>query len=263
MTRLSTSVAMTASTEQGLLSALVREDGQEDICLATYRPSTGMTRFSALITEVVPRQAGDRHIHGNVTITAEYILRATKVAQERNCGLVILHSHPWGRGWQPMSGLDHDTEASYAHLVREITGQPLVGMTLATGDNTWSARHWDKGVGRDMQCSHSTNVRVIGDKLTICMNPHLCPPPIPSGRQARTVSSWGEVYQADLARRRILVVGAGSVGLDVIVRLAASGVTQLTVMDFDVVEIHNLDRLIGATSRDVSSQAVQNVCRSP
>ena len=46
------------------------------------------------------------------------------------------------------------------------------------------------------------------------------------------------------------MVGAGSVGLDVIVRLAASGVCQLTVMDFDVVEIKNLDRLIGACRRD-------------
>ena len=38
--------------------------------------------------------------------------------------------------------------------------------------------------------------------------------------------------------------------LDVVVRLAASGLCQLTVMDFDVVEDHNLDRLIGATRRD-------------
>ena len=42
--------------------------------------------------------------------------------------------------------------------------------------------------------------------------------------------------QTDLARRKVLVVGAGSVGLDVFVRLAASGLCHLTVMDFDVVE---------------------------
>ena len=64
------------------------------------------------------------------------------------------------------------------------------------------------------------------------------------------MSAWGDHCQADLARRRILVVGAGSVGLDVIIRLAASGVHHLTVMDFDLVEDRNLDRLIGATPRD-------------
>ncbi len=67
----------------------------------------------------------------------------------------------------------------------------------------------------------------------------------------RTINSWGERRQADLVRRRILVVGAGSVGLDVLVRLAASGLCHITVMDFDVVQAHNLDRLIGAKPRDV------------
>ena len=49
-----TSVAMTAATQQNLLSLLVRDDGQEDLCLATYRPSTGATRSSALIRTVIP-----------------------------------------------------------------------------------------------------------------------------------------------------------------------------------------------------------------
>ena len=245
-----TSVAMTAATEEALLRRLVRDDGQEDLCLATYRPSTGLTRFSALIRGVVPPKPGDRFVHGNATVTADYILRAAEAAQEDDCGLILLHSHPGASHWQPMSGPDRDCEASYANLVREITGLPLVGMTLATRTRTWSARHWNIGVGRAVNCTHCTNVRVIGDKFAVSWNDALQPPPQPSGSQTRTVSAWGEQLQADLVRRRVLVVGAGSVGLDVFVRLAASGLCELTVMDFDIVEVHNLDRLIGAASRD-------------
>ena len=94
------------------------------------------------------------------------------------------------------------------------------------------------------------SVRVVGDRLAVSWNDALNLPPPQTGRQARTVSAWGDCCQADLARRRILVVGAGSVGLDVAVRLAASGVRSLLVMDFDVVEDRNLDRLIGASPRD-------------
>ena len=251
MTHRTNSVAMTAHTEQQLLELLVREDGQEDLCLATYRPSTGVTRSTALVAAAVPPEPGERHVHGNVTVTADYILRAAEVARNRNSGLVLLHSHPEGNRWQSVSGPDRETESSYAYLVREMTGYPLVGMTLATGDGTWSARQWDIGTGRHMDCSHSTSVRVIGDKLALSWNDNLRPPPKHTERQARTMSSWGERCQADLARRRVLVVGAGSIGLDVIVRLAASGIRQLTVMDFDMVELRNLDRLIGASSRDV------------
>ena len=142
-----TSVAMTADVEGALMARLVRPDGQEDLCLATYRPSTGASRATALIRTVIPPEPGERHVHGNATITAEYVLRASMVAQEDGCGLVLLHSHPGGRGWQPMSGPDRDCESSYANLVRELTGLPLVGMTLASGNRTWSARHWDLGVG--------------------------------------------------------------------------------------------------------------------
>lgn len=251
MIRRYTSVAMTAAVANGLVAHLIRSDGQEDLCLATYRPSSGSTRTSALIAELLLPEKGERQVHGNVTFTADYVLRAAETAREHGCGLVLLHSHPGARRWQPMSGPDRDAESSYANLVRELTGLPLVGMTLASGDRTWSARHWDIGVGRQVDCTHSTNVRVVGNRLAVSWNDAIRPPPLLNERQVRTLSSWGEECQADLARRRILVVGAGSVGLDVAVRLAASGLCRLTVMDFDNVETHNLDRLIGATPRDV------------
>ena len=250
MTSRTTSVAMTAATEQDLLDLLVRDDGQEDLCLATYRTSTGATRSSALIRTVIPPKPGDRFVHGNATVTADYILRAAQIAQDDQCGLVLLHSHPGADRWQFMSGPDRDTESSYAYLVREITGQPLVGMTLATKNNTWSARHWDVKSVNQINCSHCSNVRVIGDRLAVSWNDTLRPAPASNEKQVRSVSAWGQRCQADLARRRALVVGAGSVGLDVIVRLAASGICHLTIMDFDIVQGHNLDRLIGATLRD-------------
>ena len=245
-----TSVAMTAASEVELVRRLDRDDGQEDICLATYRPSTGLTRRTALIREVVPPEPGDRFVHGNATVTAEYMLRGAEIAQRDGSGVVLLHSHPGATHWQPMSPPDRDCEASYANLARELTGLPLVGMTLATGNRTWSARHWDVGVGRTVDCTHCTNVRVIGHMLALSWNDAVLPPPASNRSQTRTVSAWGEERQSDLVRRKVLVVGAGSVGLDVIVRLAASGLCELTVMDFDLVEPHNLDRLIGAARRD-------------
>ena len=250
MTPLTTSVAMTAVLEKLLVEHLIRIDGQEDLCFATYRPSTGLTRVSALIGEVILPEPGDRLVHGNVTVTSEYVLRAAAIAQSGGYGLALLHSHPLARQWQRMSGPDRDTEASYANLVRELTGFPLVGMTLATGDGTWSARHWNIGVGNQVDCTHCTSVRVVGDRLAVSWNDCLAPPPEPTRKQLRTISCWGEECQADLIRRRVLVVGAGSVGLDIAVRLAASGLCHLTVMDYDVVEDLNLDRLIGATGRD-------------
>jgi molybdopterin/thiamine biosynthesis adenylyltransferase len=42
------------------------------------------------------------------------------------------------------------------------------------------------------------------------------------------------------------------VGLDLAVLLAASGLVNVTIMDFDLVEGRNLDQLVGPTCRDVN-----------
>jgi hypothetical protein len=120
-----------------------------------------------------------------------------------------------------MSPPDRDAESSYANLVREITGLPLVGMTLAGRDLSWSARHWDLGVGRDIRPSDSENVRVIGDQLPVWWNDELIPPPPVRDSHVRTMTCWGPRMHADLTRRSVLVLGLGSVGLDVAVRLGA------------------------------------------
>ncbi len=76
------SVAMTIKIEQELLDLLVRPDGQEDLCLATYRPSTGSTRTSALITSVIPPTTDDRRVHGNATVMGQYVSRGAEIARK-------------------------------------------------------------------------------------------------------------------------------------------------------------------------------------
>lgn len=250
MNSIERSAALPSDIEEQLRVHLLREDGQEDLCLAFYKMSNGDKRASALLCEIVLPSYGDRCVHGNVTFSGDYILRSALAAKEKKCGLAILHSHPFSSGWQKMSSMDMEAERGFANMVREITGMPLVGMTLAGADISWSARHWDIGVGRSVSYSQCKNVRVVGDRLSVTWNDEICPVPEFSRTQTRTISSWGEKAQANLARQRILIVGAGSVGLDLAVRLAATGMQNISVMDYDVVEHHNLDRLIGATPKD-------------
>jgi hypothetical protein len=252
MTPRTTSAAMTGAVADQLRSHIDRPDGQEDICLATYRPSTGATRTTALITSVIAPQRDERHVHGNASIEGDYVLRAAAIAHQRGDGLVLCHSHPGARGWQRMSGPDYDAEHSYANLARELTGLPLVGMTYATHDQGWSARHWDRGTGQDVAPTHCDNVRVISDVLGITWNDDRVRGPKPTRMQRRSVSCWGPQVHSNLVRRKVLVVGAGSVGLDVGVRLAATGMVDVGVMDFDTVEPGNLDRLIGASQGDAA-----------
>lgn len=247
-----TSMAMTAAVAHELQGHVDRPDGQEDICLATYTLSNGATRATALVTSVIAPRPGERHVHGNASIEGEYVLRAAVIAEGRGEGLALCHSHPGGIGWQLMSGPDIDAEQSFANLVRELTGLPLVGVTYAGRDRAWSARHWDRGNGPDVAPTHCDNVRVLGETIDITWNDELVPSVRATSTQHRSVSCWGNQIHANLVRRKVLVVGAGSVGLDIALRLAATGMVNIGVMDFDTVEPGNLDRLIGATPADAA-----------
>jgi len=239
---------MTEAVESAMRDHLLREDGQEDVLIATYVMSTGAERKTALIKNIIFPRDGERRVHGNASFTGRYVLRAASEARAAGDGLILLHSHPGGAGWQGLSGTDRATESEYERVARGNTRLPLVGMTLGGRDVSWSARFW---FDRDAPV-WAESVRTIGPKFTITWNDGLRRAPRVSRAQERTVSSWGESTQRSIARMRVLVVGAGSVGLDVAQRLAATGVETVGVMDYDGVETVNLDRMVGATRLDAA-----------
>lgn len=242
------SVAMTGATEASMLEHLIREDGQEDVLIATYVLSTGIERTTALIRSVIFPREGERLVHGNASFTSAYVVRAASEARAAGEGLVLLHSHPGAEGWQLLSGMDRDTESEYERVARAATKMPLLGMTLGGHDTAWSARFWfDR-----FEPTWAESVRSVSSALSVTWNDELRAVPCVTASQERTVSSWGERAQGSISRLRVLVVGGGSVGLDVAQRLAATGLLTVGVMDFDAVETRNLDRMIGATRLDAA-----------
>ena len=245
------SAALTTDTDRALRAHLLRRDGQEDVCFALYHPSQGRRRERFLLGAPVLPETGERRVHGNASFGSEYFLRAAEQAAEAGAGLVLLHSHPGGRGWQDMSPDDLHAERGHAAQALALTGCPLVGMTLA-GDGAWSARTWTRQGRADYARADHASVHVVGELLTITHHPRLSAAPDPnSALQRRTISAWGPEAQADLARLRIGIIGAGSVGALVAEALARTGIRHVVLIDFDSIKLHNLDRLLHATTRDV------------
>ena len=228
-----------------LLSGLRRGGLQEEACLALWRPGDGFNRYTGILDDIVLPEHGDRDLHGNVTVHGGYLNRVLDRALKANAGVAVLHSHP-GPGWQALSGMDDDTERNIvAPFIRE-TGLPLLGLTMGS-DSTWSARYWqESGRGR-IAPAHCANVRRVGPRHTGAdWAPRAYPFYARRPSLVRTIDSWGIDAQARLARTHVCVVGAGSVGSIVLECLARTGFEQITVIDPDLVEDRNLDRLIYA-----------------
>jgi hypothetical protein len=244
--------AMTANVDEVLREHLDRRDGQEDVCFALWRPSRGSETTTALISAPIMPLEGEREVHGNASFMGGYLARAAAIAADANAGLALLHSHPGGRGWQDMSRDDVGAEHGSAGRVAAMTGLPLVGLTLATSDGGWSARFWEKTAPRTWERRDCDIVKVVGAYLRPTYHPGLRPAPAFREELTRTVSAWGGEAQANLTRLRVGVVGLGSVGSIVAETLARMGVEHIRLIDFDAIEVLNLDRVLHASAEDAS-----------
>ena len=58
-----------------LLQHITQERRQEDMCFALWRPSTGRTRTTALLTDIILPRDGERVLHGGASFLPDYVER--------------------------------------------------------------------------------------------------------------------------------------------------------------------------------------------
>lgn len=253
------SVVITQENHDQLFRHLIREDEQEDLCFATYIPSSGETRFSGILSSIILPNRGEREVHGNVGFLPSYLERVMQIAAERKEGVAFLHSHPWP-GWQGMSDDDVVAENRMSPAIMSATGLPLLGLTIGN-DGAWSARFWfkDTFVKRKYNRHWCETVRVQGSALKVTFNDYLLKPRFDKEKQLRTISAWGKRSQEDLSRLKIGIVGLGSVGSIVAEILSRTGFSDFVLIDFDTVEEKNLDRLTNVFKKDIGRSKVDAV----
>ncbi len=242
------SVAIPEAVNEELLKHLIRKDREEDLLFSTWIPSFGSARLSALIQSPLLPIEGDRQVHGNASFNQQYFERACHEAMVLGGGVVFMHSH-LGPGWQDMSRDDVLAELKIAGTADALTDLPLLGMTLGT-DGTWSARFWIHREGKEFDRRWCSSVRVVGEQLKVYFADCLEAKPVFKEEFKRTATVWGKENHSTLARLRVGIVGLGSVGSIVAETLARMGMKHLSLIDFDEVQLHNLDRLVNISLRD-------------
>ena len=166
-----------AAVLQGHLLRHIRQDkSQEDLCFALWKPSTGRTRTTAVLTEVILPVADERRLHGGASFRAHYLERVAETAMSKNAGIAFLHSH-FTPGWQGMSPKDVCTEESTAPSIVGETGLPLVGLTMGT-DGALSARFWGSRRATAVRTAVGAEAfRVVGDNFDATFMEELAPKP--------------------------------------------------------------------------------------
>ena len=178
----------------------------------------------------------------HITADTDTLRRLLKMAAEDNLKIAVVHSHRPGPAI--FSRQDDADEPKLIELAQHRNGNDteLVSMILAeTGAVT--ARVW-----RSPEQFEPLAVLGIGERITPLAG--FADIDIDSSVYARQLLALGPAFQRTLATLRIGVVGAGATGSATAMLLARLGAMHLVIVDDDIVEESNLNRLHGATPDD-------------
>ena len=158
------------------------------------------------------------------------------------CGLIEFHNH--GLGPPKFSSTDERALAPMVGYIIDLLDVPYAAAVWA--DGTLHAEWWRPGASGDIERGRFSTVVVLGDHLRV-----LNARPTDDARLARQLPLLGPIGQAAIASLRVAVVGAGGTGSHVALQLPYMGFRDILVLDDDLVEETNLNRLVTADKADL------------
>lgn len=239
-------LAMSGRHHLALQAHLFPGDGREAVAFALCGRGRRPHSESLLVRDIikVPHADCERSPH-RVTWPGTALDSILTQAINGDMALVKIHSHPTGYPW--FSDTD---DAADAVLFPSVygwlgdTGPMASAIMMPNGSLVGRAIH-DSGIGDPLQ-----RIRVAGDDFMYW--------PEPSGMAVspsamRIAQTFGEGTYARLRGLKIGVVGCSGTGSIVAEQLARNGVGAIVLIDPDVVEDKNLNRILNSTANDAEA----------
>lgn len=179
----------------------------------------------------------------SVQIRPDVVAAATKKARQTGATLIFAHSHPFPLN--QFSETDDTGEKILAEFLSSRMPGTLHATLLVTPEIT---------IARVLGTGQALVVLGVGSQLiwggvVVDGDTHQ--------EYDRQVRAFGEVGQQRLRALRVGIVGLGGTGSVVLEQLTHLGVGGFMLIDADIVERTNLNRLVGATEADISKPKVE------
>lgn len=178
-------------------------------------------------------------------LSPSFVAQVAKQAKADGCSLAFVHSHP-GSSLPEFSAIDASGEAELAdflarrgisqtHLAMVVSEGGLRARVLGQPDEVATV-----SVGHIVRTEFDPRDPVEDAKLT----------------HDRQIRAFGTEGQHAIQKLRVAVVGLGGTGSILVQQLVHLGVRDFVLVDPDTLEITNLNRVVGATSKDVGKAKV-------
>jgi len=246
------SVAISSQLFANALRWLQNPGDNSGYLVGYYNPSIGTHRFTAVICHFEFELSSCTQLFSEENNRVDQIIEN---AVTRSAGIVIIRvAIPNDTNILPM-GLNIPVGKNVGSI-----SLPLIEIEVI-GDSIWKSTFLQFQNGWTGISAGAIN-RIVGSRLNATFDDEQRPKPEYREQYKRTVTVWGKQNHDQLARLRIGIVGLGSVGSLVAECLARMGIQRFVLVDFDEVQVHNLDRITGAFYDDIGKLKIDVAART-
>lgn len=207
--------------------------------------------YRLLVAEVVyvPSEAYERRSGDSIVLSPEFLAGVIKRARHNKYSIFLVHTHPW-HGVVKASPTDrYGEQMLFPTLFRRVPGVPHGRLILGFRDYDSVLRLSPEGAELPVE------ILDVGPNIRR----------IPKGRGEfdaetifdRQVRAFGKEGQSKIQALRVAVIGLGGTGSVIVQQLAHLGCKNFLLIDPDLLEETNLNRVVGASLNDLGRPKVK------
>lgn len=246
---MTTSLTITESQLTALVPHLFPADGNEAVAFLLCGRRADPSRTRLLVRKVIlmPNEVCAVREPDRVTWPTEWLVPLLNEATRRGLSLIKIHGHRVYDRFSPVD--DQADRALFPGVCAWTDSDAPHGSAILMDDG----RLFGRIVQADGAFQPLDWINVVGSDLLFwyCRDDGA---PIPESAQ-RITQVFGERTFAMLRRLRIAVVGCSGTGSPVVEQLVRNHVGSLVLVDPDIVENKNLNRIWNATAADARQRA--------
>lgn len=166
------------------------------------------------------------------------------LAEDDDLSLVLVHSHP--SGYDQFSSADDESDrevmpSMFLARLSNASGSMFHGSAIMLPGGAMRARVYDE----QLRCQDARLVSVIGDDISFFW---------PDGPNTKRPLAFSSGMTNELRRLHAGIVGASGTGSIVSEQALRLGFGEITIVDHDVMERRNLNRILNSTFEDAILQ---------
>jgi len=221
---------------------LLRAETESAAVLFANEVTTPSGNKRLLVREILhaPPDAYQKRTALAVELSPLFVAAVARKAHDRDQSLTFAHTHPFSSEPPEFSTIDDTGEPPLAaFLSRRVPNKSHYALVVSPSGCR----------ARSLGTKELVRVLQVGKTLEFLSDRN--DPTLSDVRFDRQVRAFGPDGQSRLRKLRVGIVGLGGTGTIVAEQLAHLGVRRLLLIDPDVVEASNLNRLVGASHKDI------------